>query len=395
MRKHGFTLIELLVVIAIIAILAAILFPVFAKAREKARQTSCLNNQRQITTGILMYAQDHDELLPTADTVWGAIGMDKGVLVCPTAGKKLANGYVYNNYVSGVALGEVGSPSGTMVTSDGTSGTGAGQIANTAYAGAQIAMRHGGGVIISYLDSHVELTKDPPFPFMSNMTTWLNADVGVTVTAGAINWADQSGANHPALQNTAARAPVLVKGAVNGHNALAFTASSTSTFLNIAGVTSMGSAVVVCSYNAANFPNNYPGLISAGNGAAPNFMRGQPNASYFRVAGNANANDGFCCPWVDTSRGPLLVWVNGTQPTSASDPYLTPIMNGKMGVIIASDAISPVPYPMGGGLCIGLGDDGTTQGWDGKIAEIVTFDKLLTTSQISNISAYMRGKYGI
>ncbi|MGI5818938.1 MAG: prepilin-type N-terminal cleavage/methylation domain-containing protein [Armatimonadota bacterium] len=60
----GFTLIELLVVIAIIAILAAILFPVFARAREKARQTSCLNNVKQITLGALMYAQDHGEMLP-------------------------------------------------------------------------------------------------------------------------------------------------------------------------------------------------------------------------------------------------------------------------------------------------------------------------------------------
>jgi prepilin-type N-terminal cleavage/methylation domain-containing protein len=59
--RRGFTLIELLVVIAIIAILAAILFPVFARAREKARQTSCLANVKQLTLGILMYAQDYDE----------------------------------------------------------------------------------------------------------------------------------------------------------------------------------------------------------------------------------------------------------------------------------------------------------------------------------------------
>jgi len=58
-RRKGFTLIELLVVIAIIAILAAILFPVFAKAREKARQTSCLSNCKQMCTGYLMYAQDY------------------------------------------------------------------------------------------------------------------------------------------------------------------------------------------------------------------------------------------------------------------------------------------------------------------------------------------------
>ena len=63
MRK-GFTLIELLVVIAIIAILAAILFPVFAKAREKARQSSCLSNVKQISLGILQYCQDYDEGFP-------------------------------------------------------------------------------------------------------------------------------------------------------------------------------------------------------------------------------------------------------------------------------------------------------------------------------------------
>lgn len=63
MRRSGFTLIELLVVIAIIAILAAILFPVFAQAREKARQTSCLSNMKQIDTGLMLYTQDNDETM--------------------------------------------------------------------------------------------------------------------------------------------------------------------------------------------------------------------------------------------------------------------------------------------------------------------------------------------
>ncbi|MGI5818944.1 MAG: type II secretion system protein [Armatimonadota bacterium] len=93
--KRGFTLIELLVVIAIIAILAAILFPVFARAREKARQTTCLNNVKQIGLAVLMYAQDNDEKLPMRyDSSSPRIGimqatqpyiMNSGVHDCPSA----------------------------------------------------------------------------------------------------------------------------------------------------------------------------------------------------------------------------------------------------------------------------------------------------------------------
>ncbi|MBC8141607.1 MAG: DUF1559 domain-containing protein [Armatimonadetes bacterium] len=65
--RQGFTLIELLVVIAIIAILAAILFPVFAQAREKARQTSCLSNTKQIGLAVVQYIQDYDETFPRSE----------------------------------------------------------------------------------------------------------------------------------------------------------------------------------------------------------------------------------------------------------------------------------------------------------------------------------------
>src|SRR5256884_9841878 len=63
-KTRAFTLIELLVVIAIIAILAAILFPVFAQAREKSRQAVCLSNTKQMGLAVSMYAQDYDEVLP-------------------------------------------------------------------------------------------------------------------------------------------------------------------------------------------------------------------------------------------------------------------------------------------------------------------------------------------
>jgi prepilin-type N-terminal cleavage/methylation domain-containing protein/prepilin-type processing-associated H-X9-DG protein len=77
--RRGFTLIELLVVIAIIAILAAILFPVFAQAREKARQTSCISNLKQIGLATLQYAQDYDETYPNGWHPDGVSGAFTGV----------------------------------------------------------------------------------------------------------------------------------------------------------------------------------------------------------------------------------------------------------------------------------------------------------------------------
>ena len=93
-KFSAFTLIELLVVIAIIAILAAILFPVFAQAREKARQTSCLSNTKQLGLAIYQYVQDYDETLPNGTYLYGSVGgwagqiypyvKSAGVFRCPS-----------------------------------------------------------------------------------------------------------------------------------------------------------------------------------------------------------------------------------------------------------------------------------------------------------------------
>jgi prepilin-type N-terminal cleavage/methylation domain-containing protein/prepilin-type processing-associated H-X9-DG protein len=97
-RAFGFTLIELLVVIAIIAILAAILFPVFAQAREAARKTSCLSNMKQVGLATLMYVQDYDETFPMnlyfgfnpgpcVDTAWSVImpyQKNSQIYACPS-----------------------------------------------------------------------------------------------------------------------------------------------------------------------------------------------------------------------------------------------------------------------------------------------------------------------
>ncbi|HAZ64135.1 MAG TPA: hypothetical protein DCZ72_11075, partial [Armatimonadetes bacterium] len=77
--RRGFTLIELLVVIAIIAILAAILFPVFAKAREKARAASCQSNLKQLGLSVMQYTQDWDEMYPTGDVGGDWVVATKGL----------------------------------------------------------------------------------------------------------------------------------------------------------------------------------------------------------------------------------------------------------------------------------------------------------------------------
>ena len=117
-KSKGFTLIELLVVIAIIAILAAILFPVFSKAREKARQTQCISNQKQIATACIMYVQDNNELMPTSANFWNVIGLSSKVLACPTNGANAGQAYGYNNNLSGLPLNQIADPTVNTLTAD-------------------------------------------------------------------------------------------------------------------------------------------------------------------------------------------------------------------------------------------------------------------------------------
>ncbi len=160
-KKQGFTLIELLVVIAIIAILAAILFPVFARAREKARQTTCTSNQKQINTTIQMYTQDHEETFPVSSTAWADLKLDAGVVKCPSANRSIPNNYVYlaGSLLGGRALGDISDPTIIPVTIDGNASssviTHGASIALKTDIVDKVETRHSGFAITSYADGHV------------------------------------------------------------------------------------------------------------------------------------------------------------------------------------------------------------------------------------------------
>ncbi len=177
-KRRGFTLIELLVVIAIIAILAAILFPVFARAREKARQTTCTSNQRQIAASIQMQVQDHEEVFPNSATIWSDIKVDPGVLVCPTLGKSTPNGYAYNGNYSGVAIGTLDDPTAAVLTADSS------KSGNVMYMQPDVDQRHTSKAIFSCADGHVEVNNNVPIWFLP--TQDLFSGLKTTVQSGGV-----------------------------------------------------------------------------------------------------------------------------------------------------------------------------------------------------------------
>ncbi len=158
LSRRGFTLIELLVVIAIIAVLAAILFPVFATAREKAHQTSCLNNQRQIYLAIAMYVQDHSQMYPLAATAWSDLNLAAGLLVCPSAKRPLPpTSYGFSGALSNMPQGNITTPTITPMIADATT------PAITDWDN-NLELRHTpatGGLNLTFADGHAALVAIP------------------------------------------------------------------------------------------------------------------------------------------------------------------------------------------------------------------------------------------
>ncbi|MEN6305791.1 MAG: DUF1559 domain-containing protein [Armatimonadia bacterium] len=184
MKRRGFTLIELLVVIAIIAILAAILFPVFAKAREKARQSSCLSNVKQIALGFIQYAQDYDEMFPAGGAVAGDVAVwpngttgpnywparvfpyvkNTQVFNCPSATFNWGGAFTsatpigMNASLMPCALGTIVYPAQTMMLAD-TAGSASYVFLNSYRTDRWMSPRHNDGANIGFVDGHAKWMK--------------------------------------------------------------------------------------------------------------------------------------------------------------------------------------------------------------------------------------------
>ena len=177
--RRGFTLIELLVVIAIIAILAAILFPVFAKAREKARQASCLSNEKQLALAIMQYAQDYDETMPVEFFGWSTVPptwretvapyiKNTQIFTCPsdsqwTYGYGMNPNWVYltsgvaTDYGLGLRLALFQRPSETLLLGENRDNDWPVNLVGSTWGAIQL--RHNDGANCAFVDGHCKWQK--------------------------------------------------------------------------------------------------------------------------------------------------------------------------------------------------------------------------------------------
>ncbi len=383
--QKGFTLIELLVVIAIIAILAAILFPVFARAREKARQTTCTSNQRQIAASVQMYAQDHEETLPSTTSVWSDIKVDPGVLVCPTKGKTTPNAYVYYASASNIAIGTFNDPTSSGLTADGQHTGGTATDINVATSSADFEFRHSGKLVVSYLDGHVDVTNNPPYPFTqillpimdsSLRAWWTGENITKVLDNGKVaTWPDGSTNNNAMKQTTVAYQPLLIFNGCNNRPVVRFSTTNTES-LTAAGVT----------------------------GSIPVFsvtwlIKPKTTTSYNQVLGNTwgswlchtEASGGVYCGTTASVRFDTSNLGAGTYAVNSWQYYTFTQDAGNVACFYKNGTLKATKTLTTPGTWTGFGLGSI----DGDIAEVALWTKTLSSTELTSLNQYYKTKYNI
>ena len=417
-RAHqGFTLIELLVVIAIIAILAAILFPVFAKAREKARQTSCMNNQRQIAAALLLYAQDNDEMLPDAATAWQKMGLPAQVFVCPTLGNKVPNGYVISSGIVSQALGTFTDPTSMMMTADGahaaTNATVPPTYNNVAYSAADYSLRHTNRLVASFVDGHVSLST---LTGASSAALTLLATSGLAVGASVPGQspAGQPTGTYSALGTwTSSSTPpitfngggntsvLIVPAGINGQPALWLQGTTLQSSTGIIAVNSNCAYSMGCVFatsqtissthvhildNAgyASYMGMVLGFVPSGNGAVYSAIQCGQNYNWNYPCANSGTktyNDGnphFILGTYDPTIG-MTLYVDGTVVGTAKPTGNTFIP------VTSSESVS---------LCGAGGYDGQNHWTGGYIGAVCFYNSTLGAQDVALLTTQMRSTFG-
>jgi prepilin-type N-terminal cleavage/methylation domain-containing protein len=421
MRK-GFTLIELLVVIAIIAILAAILFPVFSKAREKARQTNCLSNQRQVALATAMWAQDNSEQLPPSNAFWSDLALSSKVLLCQDyQSTGVTNSYVFNNAIGGIGLQQVGDATATPLCCDGihvlVNGGGAftyrdgsftANYVNVAYSPADIAYRHTSGTstaaIAAYVDSHVELDTTVsmgtfltvtnglvgefcagnPAGFttdMDNGTTTLTAygTPGITTTATGFN-----GTKMPYISLPGTGGYKVTGGQYVLSAFVVFQPTGAPLSTGGGGTNETGAALVDVG-QSMNW-NDY-GLEWSMTPQNP-YSATAPAADIWFGGGAYSSNASTQCPIQSCH----LLGFSGGDSAAATTTY-----TGIMVYDHSTIAINQAGHGQNSSsLCLFCGgNNNNPMYFVGNIADVVLFNTVLTAQQVSSVQSYLTTKYGI
>ncbi len=158
-KRAGFTLIELVTVAAIAVVLTALLLPVLQRAHEKVWDASCLSNTHQVQVAAVLWAEDHGDVFPGVDKVWGALHLDPGTLVCPLA-RTQANGYVYSSLLHNKPHTAIADPARELLVCDGAheaTTVPTFTYDNVAYSGRDLLFRHAGPRLnATFVDGHAE-----------------------------------------------------------------------------------------------------------------------------------------------------------------------------------------------------------------------------------------------